>query len=43
MRNILEAAEALEKRGISCEVIDIRSLRPLDEDTLLSQSGKLTE
>jgi pyruvate dehydrogenase E1 component beta subunit len=28
----LEAAELLEKEGISCEVIDLRSLRPLDEE-----------
>ncbi|HLK41482.1 MAG TPA: pyruvate dehydrogenase complex E1 component subunit beta [Polyangiaceae bacterium] len=31
----LEAAEALAKEGISAEVIDLRSLRPLDEATLL--------
>ncbi len=40
MRNILEAAEALEKRGISCEVIDIRSIRPLDEETIFSSVKK---
>jgi pyruvate dehydrogenase E1 component beta subunit len=32
----LEAAEALEKDGVSAEVIDLRSLRPLDEDTLVA-------
>ncbi|HEY8089655.1 MAG TPA: pyruvate dehydrogenase complex E1 component subunit beta [Polyangiaceae bacterium] len=32
----LEAAEALEKEGISAEVVDLRSLRPLDEDTLVA-------
>jgi pyruvate dehydrogenase E1 component beta subunit len=32
----LEAAEALERDGISAEVVDLRSLRPLDEDTLVS-------
>jgi len=32
----LEAAAMLEKDGISAEVIDLRSLRPLDEDTLVS-------
>jgi pyruvate dehydrogenase E1 component beta subunit len=31
----LEAAAALEKEGISAEVIDLRSLRPLDEDTIV--------
>jgi pyruvate dehydrogenase E1 component beta subunit len=32
----LEAAAALEKDGISAEVVDLRSLRPLDEDTLVA-------
>jgi pyruvate dehydrogenase E1 component beta subunit len=32
----LEAAATLEKEGISAEVVDLRSLRPLDEDTLVS-------
>jgi len=30
----LEAATELEKEGISAEVVDLRSLRPLDEDTI---------
>mgnify|MGYP002626389499 FL=1 len=30
----LEAAEALEQEGISAEVVDLRSLRPLDEETI---------
>jgi pyruvate dehydrogenase E1 component beta subunit len=30
----MDAANALEKKGIHCEVVDLRSLRPLDEDTL---------
>jgi len=30
----LDAAAALEKEGISVEVVDLRSLRPLDEDTV---------
>jgi pyruvate dehydrogenase E1 component beta subunit len=30
----LEAAATLEKEGISVEVVDLRSLRPLDEDTI---------
>ncbi|MCD4669068.1 MAG: alpha-ketoacid dehydrogenase subunit beta, partial [Actinomycetia bacterium] len=37
----LLAAEALEKEGISCEVIDLRSLWPLDID-LISESVKKT-
>jgi len=40
MGNILEAAENLEKRGISCEVIDIRSIRPLDEETIFNSVKK---
>jgi pyruvate dehydrogenase E1 component beta subunit len=32
----LDAAATLEKEGISAEVIDLRSLRPLDEDTLVA-------
>ena len=32
----LEAAGTLEKEGISAEVVDLRSLRPLDEDTLVA-------
>jgi pyruvate dehydrogenase E1 component beta subunit len=32
----LEAAAALEKDGISAEVIDLRSLRPLDEFTIVA-------
>jgi pyruvate dehydrogenase E1 component beta subunit len=32
----LEAAAVLEKEGISAEVVDLRSLRPLDEDTLVA-------
>jgi pyruvate dehydrogenase E1 component subunit beta len=33
---VLEAAATLEKEGISAEVVDMRSLRPLDEDTLIA-------
>jgi pyruvate dehydrogenase E1 component beta subunit len=32
----LEAAAVLEKEGISAEIVDLRSLRPLDEDTLVA-------
>jgi 2-oxoisovalerate dehydrogenase E1 component beta subunit len=37
----LEAADALAKEGIEAEVIDLRTLLPLDEDTIL-QSVKKT-
>ncbi len=36
----LEAAAALEKENISVEVIDLRSLRPLDEDTVAQSVRK---
>jgi pyruvate dehydrogenase E1 component beta subunit len=32
----LDAAATLEKDGISAEVVDLRSLRPLDENTLVA-------
>lgn len=37
----LEAAEQLAKDGVECEVIDLRSVRPIDYDTVL-QSVKKT-
>jgi len=36
----LEAAEELAKEGISCEVIDLRSLLPLDYDTVMKSVAK---
>ncbi len=36
----LDAAEALSKDGISAEVIDLRTLRPLDYDTVISSVMK---
>jgi pyruvate dehydrogenase E1 component beta subunit len=33
---VLEAAAALEKLGISAEVVDLRSLRPMDEETVVA-------
>jgi pyruvate dehydrogenase E1 component beta subunit len=37
---ILEAAEALAHEGIDAEVIDLRTLRPLDIDTVLASVKK---
>lgn len=34
------AAKELEKQGISCEVIDLRSLLPLDYDTVMASIAK---
>jgi len=36
----LEAAEALAKEGIDCEIIDPRTLYPLDEETLIKSVKK---
>ncbi|MCL4417069.1 MAG: alpha-ketoacid dehydrogenase subunit beta [Actinobacteria bacterium] len=36
----LEAAEELEKEGISCEIIDPRTLVPLDENALINSVKK---
>jgi pyruvate dehydrogenase E1 component beta subunit len=35
-----QAAEALAKEGISCEIIDLRSLRPIDYDTVVDSVKK---
>ena len=36
----LEAAEALSTRGVSAEVVDLRTLRPLDVDTIVESVKK---
>jgi pyruvate dehydrogenase E1 component beta subunit/2-oxoisovalerate dehydrogenase E1 component len=36
----LEAAEELAKDGIEAEVIDLRTLRPLDDETIMASLGK---
>jgi len=36
----LEAAEELERRGIACEVIDLRTLVPMDRKTILASVEK---
>jgi pyruvate dehydrogenase E1 component beta subunit len=40
MHYALEAAEILAKAGIEAEVIDLRSLRPLDMDTIIASVKK---
>jgi len=40
MKYALEAADRLATEGISAEVIDLRSLRPIDYDTLISSVKK---
>ena len=39
----LEAAEELAKDGIDAEVVDLRTLRPLDEDIILSSVQKTSK
>ncbi len=36
----LEAAQLMEKEGISVEVVDLRTLKPLDEETILDSARK---
>ncbi len=40
MRMCLAAAEKLEKEGVSAEVIDIRSIQPLDEEIIYKSVRK---
>ena len=40
LQKTLAAAKTLESRGIDAEVIDLRSLRPLDDATLLASVSK---
>ena len=36
----LEAAAEMEKQGVECEVINLRTLRPLDEETIIKSIMK---
>ena len=40
LKVVYEAAEELMKDGISCEVIDLRSIRPIDYDTIIESVKK---
>ncbi len=40
MTYAIEAAEQLAKEGIDCEIIDLRTIRPLDMDTILNSVQK---
>ncbi|WP_268223176.1 pyruvate dehydrogenase complex E1 component subunit beta [Sinomicrobium oceani] len=40
IKEAYKAADALEKEGISCEVIDLRTVRPLDQETILKSVKK---
>jgi len=36
----LQAYDILEKQGIKCDVLDLRSLRPLDEEAIIKSAKK---
>ncbi len=40
VHNALKAADALEKKGVSAEVVDLRTLVPLDRDTVFKSVAK---
>ena len=40
LKYALEAAEELEKIGISAEVIDLRTIRPIDRETIVNSVKK---
>ncbi len=40
VRKCLAAAERLEREGISCEVLDLRTLTPLDMDTIAASVAR---
>ena len=40
IKEAFKAADELEKEGIECEVIDLRTLRPIDYDTVLESVKK---
>jgi pyruvate/2-oxoglutarate/acetoin dehydrogenase E1 component len=37
---VMAAAAELEDKGVSCEVLDLRTLRPLDEDAIIATVSK---
>ncbi len=39
-KDTLDAAEALEKEGISCDVINVHTLKPVDRETVLASARK---
>jgi len=40
IKEVYKASDALEKEGISCEIIDLRTVRPLDIETILTSIKK---
>ena len=40
LKFVLEAAEQLEAEGISCEVVDLRTIKPLDREAIITSVKK---
>lgn len=40
IKETLEAAEKLEEQGVSCEIIDVATLKPIDHETILHSVEK---
>ena len=40
MWNALEAAKKLAESGINAEVVNVATIKPLDEDTIVLSAGK---
>ncbi len=40
MRMTLQAADRLAEQGLECEVVDVRTLAPLDEDTICAAAAR---
>jgi 2-oxoisovalerate dehydrogenase E1 component beta subunit len=40
LHHCVEAAQILSEEGISVEVVDLRTIRPLDEETILASARK---
>lgn len=40
IKEAFKAADELEKDGVSCEIIDLRTVRPLDKETILTSVKK---
>ena len=39
-KDVLDAAEALEKEGISCDVLNIHTIKPIDREAVIASAGK---
>ncbi len=39
-KDVLDAAEALEADGISCDVLNIHTLKPIDRESVLASAGR---